>query len=457
MNFFRRYLAFLAPIGIVIVTVVLFVPTLLTGRSISKDMESSIAQGRKITSMRKNTPPRAQADVEKLYQSEHKKDADEIVQLARRSTQRELINYGIFPKPKDTSQQVFVQFGVQYRTAIKELIKSMSALDAPSDIDIRKETETDGIGTGRAIGGQFGRLGASRTIGTKKGSRDVIVDAVCNKRAESVLVYANPNSFGWYGFWENYKYSGLDTAVKDCWHSQVAYWIYEDVVATINKMNAGYDCVYTSGVKRLVGVSFSRPVEYVDPIKMVFAGSDEPDYVTDKSPGVLGVEPWTGRMCDDDIDVVHLCVSVIVDSKSFMSFIKELCSEKEHGYREGYSSSGPERIFKHNQITVLESKIEPVDRMATQHEYYRYGDSAVVQMSLICEYIFNRSGYDRIKPEPVKELLGQSAATKDASKQASTSGRAGAGGKPATKTKTPSKPESTSQFGGRRNVDIEEL
>jgi hypothetical protein len=127
-------------------------------------------------------------------------------------------------------------------------------------------------------------------------------------------------------------------------------------------------------------------------------------------------------MCDDDIDVVHFCVSVIVDSKSFMSFIKELCSEKEHRYREGYSSSGPERTFKHNQITVLESKIEPVDRTAIQHEYYRYGDSAVVQMSLICEYIFNRSGYDRIKPEPVKELLGQSAAKEGVSASGGTGG-----------------------------------
>ena len=435
MNFIRRYLTFLAPVGIVIFAVVLFVPTLLTGRSISKDMEASIAQGRKITSMRGNTPPRTQAEVEKLYQGEHKKDADEIVQLARRSTQRELINYGILPKPKDTSQQVFVQFGVQYRTAIEELIKSMSALDAPSDIDIRKETGREPGGTGRSIGGQFGRLG-SGTVGTKKGSRDVIVDAVCNKRAESILVYANPNTFGWYGFWANYKYSGLDTAMKDCWNSQVAYWIYEDVVSTIKELNSGCDCVYTSGVKRLVGVSFSKSVEYVEAGKMMFGGSDEPDYVINNSPGVLGVAPWTGRMCDDDIDVVHFCVSVIVDSKTFMSFIKEVCSEKEHRYREGYSSEGPERIFKHNQITVLQSRIEPVDRTAIQHEYYRYGDSAVVQLSLICEYIFNRSGYDRIKPEPVKELLGQSAAKKDASKGASTSGRAGAVGKPATKTKT---------------------
>jgi len=396
MNFIRRYLAFLAPIGIVIFAVMLFVSTLLVGRSVSKEMESSIAQGRKLSSMRSKTPPKAQAEVERLYQAEHKKDADEVVWLARRSTQREL--------------------GDRYRTAVGELIKSMRALDAPSDIDIRKETGSETSGAGRAIGGRFGMLGIGRTAGAKDSSRDVIVDAVCNKRAESILVYANPNSFGWYGFWEDYKYSGFDEAIKDCWYSQVSYWIYEDVVATINKMNAGSDYVYTSPVKRLVGVSFSGPVEYFDQGRMAFAGPDEPEYVIDKSAGILSDEQWTGRICDEDIDVVHFCVSVIVDSKSFMSFIKELCSEKEHKYREGYSSSGPERIFKHNQITVLQSRIEPVDRTAVPHEYYRYGDSAVVQLSLVCEYIFNRSGYDKIKPEPVKELLGQSAAKKGALK-----------------------------------------
>ena len=79
MSFIRKYSALLVPTGILIVAVVLFVPTLLTGRSIGKSMESSIAAGRKLASMRSKTPPKAQAEVEKLYQSEHKKDADEIL------------------------------------------------------------------------------------------------------------------------------------------------------------------------------------------------------------------------------------------------------------------------------------------------------------------------------------------------------------------------------------------
>jgi len=419
MRFIRKYSAFLMPVGIVFVAVVLFVPTMLTGRSIRKDMEASKTQGSKIASMQNNTPPKAQANVEKLYQSEHKKDVDEVVQLARQSTQRELISYNIFPKPKDTSQQVFIQFGAQYRTAIEELIKGMDALDAPSDIDIRKETETDADWADLDIGGRFGMLGMSgRTTGKKKNSRDAIVDAVCYKRAEAVSVYANPNSFLWYGFWESYTYSGLDAALEDCWHSQVAYWIYEDVAATINNMNAAFDCVYNSPVKRFVGVSFSRPAEYVDTTGMGYSAvsvSDEPGYIIDNGPSVLGVQPWTGRICNDDIDVIHFNMSVILDTKSFMPFMKELCTQKEHKYREGYSLNGTERTFKHNQITILQSKIEPLDRKAIEHSFYRYGDCAVARLSLTCEYIFNRSGYDRIKPEPIKVLLDQSAAKKDAS------------------------------------------
>jgi len=461
MNFIRKYSALLVPVGVVFVAVVLFVPTLLTGRSISKDMQDRVAEGRKISSMRSKTPSKAQSDVEKLYQGEHKKDADEIAQLSRRSTQRELICYNIFPKPEDTSPQIFVQFGEQYRFAIDDLIKSMNALDAPGDIDIRKETESKGSSGGGAGGGRFGGLGASGRFGTmatggkKKSSRNAIVDAVCNKRAESISVYAHPNLLNWYGFWEKYKYVGSDPALKDCWYSQVAYWIYEDVVETIKAMNAGSDCVYTSPVKRLVGVRFGSHVDYVNTSRMLFASADELDYVTDSDAGMLGVEPWTGRMCNDDIDVVHFSVGVIVDSKAVMSFIKELCTQKEHKYREGYSAGGQERIYKHNQITVLQSKIEPVNRMAAEHEYYRYGDGAVVRLSLVCEYIFNRSAYDKIKPEPIKVLLFQSEATTQTSTSGSSKTSSSSKKKSSTKTKAPSKDKSKGILKSRRNMDVD--
>jgi hypothetical protein len=38
---------------------------------------------------------------------------------------------------------------------------------------------------------------------------------------------------------------------------------------------------------------------------------------------------------------------------------------------------------------------------------YRYGNGAVMQVDMVCEYLLSRKGYDSIKPEPVKKILGQ--------------------------------------------------
>ena len=87
--------------------------------------------------------------------------------------------------------------------------------------------------------------------------------------------------------------------------------------------------------------------------------------------------------------------------------MKELCSEKEHTFRVGYAETGAEKTCKHNQITILQSEVEPIERDDSVHENYRYGDGAIVRLNLICEYVLYRSGYDMIKPETIKILLNQ--------------------------------------------------
>jgi hypothetical protein len=84
--------------------------------------------------------------------------------------------------------------------------------------------------------------------------------------------------------------------------------------------------------------------------------------------------------------------------------MQQLCSAKQHKFR-GFSGEEQEQVFKHNQITVLESNIRSIDREDATHNLYRYGEDAVVVLDLICEYIFDKNGYDEIKPELVKELL----------------------------------------------------
>jgi len=445
MKFIKKYSALLIPAAIAFAALLLFVPTILIGSSIERDMQLRLSQIDKIRSLVKKTPSSRQPEQETLYTASHAADAERVEQLAKQSTQRQLLAYGIFPKPQDQSPQLFDKFGETIRTALKELVKSMGALDAPTEAEIRKET-------GRTISGRTKR---SSTLYGSRPKEDVIVDAFCGKRAESVPVYANPNIFEWYDFWENYKYDGFELAIEDCWYSQLAYWIYEDVVDTIRMMNTGSDCVYTSPVKRLIGISFSGPADYFKPKSRSYSYSssvmndgDRPQYIPDTSSQVLGAKPWTLRVCNDDIDVIHFSVAAIVGSKAVMPFMKELCSEKEHTFRVGYTETGAEKTYKHNQITILQSEVEPIELYDSVHENYRYGDGAIVRLNLVCEYVLYRNGYDTIKPETIKILLNQ-----EETETPATTGRAGTSTRNST---PPEKPKSTKPSKlGRRNYDID--
>ena len=153
-------------------------------------------------------------------------------------------------------------------------------------------------------------------------------------------------------------------------------------------------------VKRLISVGFA-----IGDTRIGGNMAVRPPYVLSDEEGEL-TQPHTGRFCDDDIDIVHFDVVVVVSTKAVLSFMEELCSAKEHKFR-GFSGVEQERDFVHNQITVLKSDIRPINRKANDHNLYRYGEDAVVELDLICEYIFDKSGYDEIKPKSVKETLGE--------------------------------------------------
>jgi hypothetical protein len=131
--------------------------------------------------------------------------------------------------------------------------------------------------------------------------------------------------------------------------------------------------------------------------------ADRPAYVVTAADGLS--ESCTGRYCSGDIHVTHFNFSVIVSTKSVLPFMKELCSVKEHQFRGYPKATEPPQKFKHNQITILESKIGSINPNDMTNRYYRYGDESVVSLDLICEYIFDVKGYDILIPEPVRKTL----------------------------------------------------
>lgn len=418
-NFFKKYTALLPSIGIVIVALLLFFPTLMVGKGVKEKMKQSGNDAKKVRSLLGDVPSEDDPEQIKRYMDQLEEEATQIETRMTRSSQRELISYDVFP-PISTSSQLYTEFGTKYRQAIESMVKDMNAKDAPSESEITAQT------------GGKARPTRSRTAGQSAAAEiDPMVDALCLTRSQEIAVYTHPSLFAWYEFWDDYDFQGENQALEDCWDSQVAFWIYSDIAETINKMNAGSQKVSSSPVKRLVGISFTDPVFDLGSGRNgsmrgrmgrgTTANRDIPNYVTDPSLG-LGLNSnfvsaaLTARKGDEDVDVVHFAFSVLLDNRLAMAFAKELCSEKPHAFRTGFKADGELVQASHNQITILQSDISVVDKQAPEHELYRYGKGAVMQLDLICEYQFIRKGYDSIKPEPIKTRLGQSEAEAGASK-----------------------------------------
>ncbi len=256
--------------------------------------------------------------------------------------------------------------------------------------------------------------------------RRTIIDEICTERAQSCSVYVNPVDLAGYEFWADYKLAvDPNTAIEDCWYHQLSYWVIEDLFDTVDAMNSAYDNVLTAPVKRLLHVSFTMGLKGPGATGGVFTGrgrrrssgrkrdeADKPAYVFSMDDGLT--EACTGRFTDDDIDVTHFNVAVIIGTKAVLPFMQELCSAKQHVVRDAAPPAGdPNRkpqdagLSKHNQITILENKIRSIDQAEQKginHRFYRYGQDIVVELDLICEYIFNKNGYDEIKPESAKKV-----------------------------------------------------
>lgn len=411
--FLKKYKTLLPSVLIAFAALFLFVPIVLIGGSVKKGMESSFNMARQVQSELSDVPTRDKAQQVKYYMDKLQEDASAIEQFALQSCKRDLITYDdiIFPKPVDSSAQVFQEFGRKFRTLTEEMLKTVKALDAPSESEIRAKMGSNTLRT--ALGGRNPVQSAQAA-----NQQDPVLEALCLSRAQEISVYAHPSAFVWYSFWEKYQFAGENQALQDCWDSQIAYWIYQDIIETIQKMNGTVSTVDKSVVKRLVGIRFSGPVTYEQDRTNMYmmmetmsmssetGGRDIPNYITPVLfSNFLDYSP-TGRVSNEDVDIVHFAVSVLVDNRFVLSFLKELCSEKSHRYRLDFSASGElVENGRHNQITVLQCETTVIDPLSPEHRLYRYGKCAVMQLNLVCEYQFYRKSYDMIKPQPIQQRL----------------------------------------------------
>ncbi|MBN1391899.1 MAG: hypothetical protein JW947_03750 [Sedimentisphaerales bacterium] len=391
LGFIRNYSSLILPVIIILVAVLLFIPTQLMSSKLKKEIEDeSVSIGERVRSLSKSAVSRRQWEVEREYQQDYFRDANQTAIISKQSGQRQLLSYKIFPKPRDPSVLIFKEFGQRFRDAIDELIARVNAHDCPTAAELQKSLQGSGM--------LHSYRGREENLAREKMDEvdATITDVLCREKAHSAFVYVNPADLSGYEFWKEYEYFGMNSAIEDCWYWQLAYWIIEDVFTTIDVVNAESESVFTSPVKRLMSLTFDSSG------KTEVSLASRPSYVYSSEEAIT--EPPTGRFSDNDIDIVHFNIAVVVSTKSILPFMRQLCSAKSHKFR-GFTGKEQEQVFKHNQITILETNILPVNLMDAAHSLYRYGDDAVVELYLVCEYMFNKSSYDEIKPESVKELL----------------------------------------------------
>ena len=466
-SIFKNNLSLMMSVIIALVSILLFIITYFMSSNLRKTVqnESIRRAGSDIRILNERAVSLNQWEMEAERQRHHAEDANTIVLLAEQSTKRDLLSYDIFPEPNSSSTLIFQEFGKRFRSGIDQLIANVNGKDRPTDAELQRGLE-DSVTRTRGRGGQY-PMESSGTSSIRSSSvpsmrpsgissmgypgmstmgdmgmpymgysgdpygggyggmgndiGNVIIDEICRERAQSASVFINPLDIAGYQFWGEYKYDvEMEEAVEDCWYFQLGYWVIEDVIDTIKAMNSNADNVLTAPVKRLMQISFDMGslmgpggdfmmgmgMETGMGMGMGMGGRrmgrlggdnvvNKPSYVLAVEDGMT--ESCTGRYCDDDLDVIHFNVAVVVRTKDILPFIQQLCSAKEHTHNGD--------VFKHNQITVLETKFYPVGPQDIFHMLYSYGDDSVVELDLVCEYIFKKKGYEEIKPESVKETL----------------------------------------------------
>ncbi|MBN2180569.1 MAG: hypothetical protein JW715_01550 [Sedimentisphaerales bacterium] len=433
LSFFKNK-SLLIPVIISLIGILLFIPTQLMSSGLKEQVDKeSVSVLARVRNLSKAAVSDELLDKETKQLQDQAEDANEIELLAKETTQRKLLVYNIFDvnDPNTLPDLIFLQFGQQYTGGIDKMIAESKSGDCPTEIELTRAIDESGAKS-RALMPQQGRMmfdepmmnPMSRLNRGAPGLRTMskleraVVDQKCMARAKEISFYVTPAQMSGYALWQNYNTNIQKVdAVEDCWYYQLAYWIIEDVFDTVNTLDSGYDNVLNAPVKRIMRVTFKMDSGFGGMRRTVRRGritsgtqkeadnTDKPQYVLSDDKQSMLTETCTARYCDEDIDVVHFNLVCIVSMQDFMPFMEELCSAKEHEY---IDESGQTHTYKHNQITIIETKISPVDREQADHLNYCYGDAGVIELDLVCEYIFKKNAYEDIKPESVKKtLLGE--------------------------------------------------
>jgi hypothetical protein len=357
------------------------------------------------------------------------KDTLALKSKALATSSRNVLYKDVFPKPKgEHVTPKYNGFGKAYRAAVDNLLNDMSAGQTLTKAEIdniianyqsSSVATLDSSRSKRSAFDGFGGVGGrSRNRGGVGGEQEAqLIEEKCRQRAEQFAVYATPESFCGYKYWEEIGSSADSKGlIVDSWGTQLAYWISQDVVSTIKKVNALVDgtTVQHAAVKRLIEISFGG-LPFTAPEGSVIKKNDAPGVVASAEdprmsdaenflPGKViieegeiepldsMVESWTARMGDNLTDVYHFEVAVIIDNTRINDFCNML--QGEHSDNDGK--------HQRSQMTILQFTVANLQAEEEKAAGYYYGVSSNSVLRIIGEYVFFKEGYEKQIPIVMK-------------------------------------------------------
>lgn len=470
MDFIKKHLFWILCIAVSLLGIGIFISGMVVSADNQESLEQSISKTlKKVDRFRSQVIPEDEILQLQSQASGHKANQEQVEKWVAQTTRRAVLFRAVFPQLTNIGDNEirFREFARRYCTFVESLLVRLDAGSCPS---LMEETQT----IDKFFEEHVQDSGAMEVDEREQENR--IRNELYRKRAGECVVYADTGVFCAYDHWRS-KPSLDPPMYEDAWYTQLAAWIQEDVVDAIATINGSSQSVLTSPVKRLLEVSFAGGAPEGNPTETYSHSRNDrgncvsrrdgssverlPVYVTSSeqkqsrnfmssrtseagsSSSFAGtmVDPFTGNVSNDVIDVVHFEVGLIIDSTRIQDFIRVLESQKQSKSvrmhdKEVLDLARVQKILAalqnssdgmilldgrqiptnqievkdihRNQITVLQMDIEPVDLSEEQNSGYYYGSGSFKVLRLTCEYFFFESGYKDLMPTPVREILNPS-------------------------------------------------
>lgn len=415
----------------------------MTSKAVTTKLEERLKQRQatQLTSLARDPKNQAIIDAEKARGEAFQREYEQTLKQAYEINAREPIMAGVFPIPENRIVTP-VQFKEQYAQAMKRLPTRLNAGTLPTELEIADEeqniadllalererqieggaqaksiTEQSPQMTGRGARfagsgddeGPLGMGGAAPMMPGGRGgmSRGMMQDPMGGMsnvdrqepkynpvfranvtKAKTIRCYIDPTTF------HMSPIVNMGSPTEDqMWLAQMGYWVQEDMVEAIRKVNeaAASDITETDvyveqmPVKRIEAV---RVLEYRgDKGTLPFPGADDAGGSGGgiKTDLTLGGPSFTGRLSNEDFDVIRVAVAVVMDQRDVLKLVDQVC--KQNFYQ---------------CVNLRYQQVTPEDRALG----YMYGTEPVVRVVMEFEGYFARAVYKPLMPPAILQLLG---------------------------------------------------